>query len=306
MPFLTVVIVSWNVRDLLAACLRSLFADLERWGGAAEVWVVDNGSTDGSPETVAEAFPQVHLIANQENLGFVRANNLALRQISKSADRRISKYIWLLNPDTEVLPGATAALLSVLKTDPQTGMTGPKLLYPDHSLQHSAFRFPGLLQLIFDLFPLPTRLYDTPLNGRYPRRLYEGVSPFPVDHPLGAAMMVKSAAIADVGLMDEEFFMYCEEIDWCWRMHKASWRIYCVPTARVIHHAGQSSGQIQIPSFVNLWTSRARLYARHHGPLTHRLARMLVRVGMERRMRRATPEMADACRQVVRAWENVR
>lgn len=302
MPELAVVIVSWNVRDLLAACLRSLFADVQQSGLAAQVWVVDNGSADGTPDMVAETFPAVHLIANQENLGFVRANNRALRKLQGS-EKRTPKYVWLLNPDTEVLPGATAALLSALTADPQVGMVGPKLVYADGSLQHSAFRFPGLIQLLFDLFPLPARLYDTPLNGRYPRRLYEGVRPFRVDFPLGASMMVKSAAIADVGLMDESFFMYCEEIDWCWRMRKASWHITCVPAARVVHHAGQSSGQVRIPSFINLWTSRAHLYARHHRPLTRRLARILVRAGMKRRKRTAPPEMVDACQQVIEIWK---
>ena len=170
MPDLAVVIVSWNVRGLLAACLRSLFSDIERSNLQAQVWVVDNASADGTPEMVAEAFPAVRLIASRENLGFVRGNNLALREIQNQSPA--SKYIWLLNPDTEVQPGATAALLSTLKADPQAGMAGPKLLYPDGSLQHSAFRFPGLVQLVFDLFSLPARLYDTRFNGRYPRRLY--------------------------------------------------------------------------------------------------------------------------------------
>ncbi len=303
MPDLAVVIVSWNVRDLLATCLRSLFADLEQSDLDAQVWVVDNASADGTPEMVAEAFPSVRLVASRENLGFVQGNNLALNEIQNQP--QTPKYIWLLNPDTEVQPGATAALLATLKADPQTGMVGPKLLYPDGSLQHAAFRFPGLVQLIFDLFPFPPRMYDTSLNGRYSRRLYEGTDPFFVDHPLGASMMAKSAVITDVGLMDEGFFMYCEEIDWCWRMRKAHWLIYCVPAARVIHHAGQSSGQVRVSSFVNLWTSRARLYARHHGPLTRRLARLLVRLGMRRRVGRMSDEMVAARRQVIQFWEKI-
>ncbi len=308
MPDLAVVIVSWNVRDLLAVCLRSLFSDLDQSGLQAEVWVVDNASADGSPDMVAETFPAVHLIASDENLGFVRGNNLALDAILKDTEHGIrnTPYVWLLNPDTEVLPGATAALLAPLKADPQAGMAGPKLLYPDGSLQHSAFRFPGLIQLIFELFPLPARLYETALNGRYPRRLYKGTASFLIDHPLGASMMIKSAVVNDVGPMDEGFFMYCEEVDWCWRLHKAYWRIYCAPAARVIHHAGQSSAQVRTASFVNLWTSRARLYARHHGPFVRRLARALVRIGMRRRMKGASPEMIDACRQVIHAWEGAK
>jgi N-acetylglucosaminyl-diphospho-decaprenol L-rhamnosyltransferase len=305
MADLAVVIVSWNVRDLLAACLRSLSRDLSRSGLSAEIWVVDNASTDGSPQMVREAFPDVHLLESPENLGFAAGNNLALHDILDPRGPNAGRpaYLWLLNPDTEVESGATAALLAALEANPRAAVAGAKLLYPDGGLQQSAFRFPGLGQLAFELFPLPARLYDTPLNGRYPRRLYDGRHPFPIDHPLGAAMMVRGEAIAHVGLLDEGYRVYCEEIDWCWRMRRAGWQALCVPAARVIHHAGQSTAQVRISSFVNLWTSRARLYGRHHGPHTRHLARALVRVGMRRRMRGAPPEMTTACSQVLRAWE---
>jgi len=296
---LTVIIVSWNVRDLLMACLRSLQADLERAGLAADIWVVDNGSTDGTPEAVARDFPAARLIARRDNPGFAAANNQALRA---ALDASPPRYFWLLNPDTEVLPGATTALIAAMETHPRVGVAGAKLLYPDGTLQHSAFRFPGLVQLAFDLFPFPPRLYETWLNGRYPRRLYDGDVPFFVDHPLGAAMMVRRETVEQVGLLDEEYRIYCEEIDWCWRMRRAGWRALCVPTARVVHHAGRSTGQVPVSSFVNLWTSRARLYARHHGPVTRRLARILVRAGMRRRTRGAPPEWQEAIRQVLRVW----
>ncbi len=298
-PLLTVIIVSWNVRDLLMACLRSLQADLARADLSADIWVVDNGSTDGTPEAVARDFPAVRLIARRDNPGFAAANNQALRAALETAPPR---YFWLLNPDTEILPGATAALIAAMEAHPRVGVAGAGLLYPDGSLQHSAFRFPGLVQLAFDLFPMPARLYETRLNGRYPRRLYEGKAPFFVDHPLGAAMMVRTEAVEQVGLLDEEYRIYCEEIDWCWRMRRAGWRALCVPAARVVHHAGRSTGQVPIPSFINLWTSRARLYTRHHRPATRRLARMLVRAGMRRRMRGATPAWQEAIRQVLQVW----
>jgi len=304
MPHLAVVIVSWNVRGLLVACLRSLFADVGRLDLETQVWVVDNASSDGTPEIVAQAFPNVRLVANQENLGFAAGNNLALREISK-LDPPV-KRVWLLNPDTEVLPGAAAKLLSALDSHPRVGVVGPKLLYPDGSLQQSAFRFPGLGQLAFELFPHPARLYETPLNGRYPCRLYERKTPFAVDHPLGASMLVRAEVVAQVGLMDEDYRMYCEEIDWCWRIRKAGWRALCVPTAQVIHHAGQSTVQVPIPSFTNLWVSRARLYAAHHSRPAWWLARVLVGAGMRRRARSASTEMVDACRQVVEAWKEAR
>lgn len=300
---LAIIIVTWNVRDLLRVCLQSLLADLERSGLEAPVWVVDNGSADGTPEMVRREFPTLRLMALEENVGFAAGNNRALRAALEEFPPDRLQYLWLLNPDTEVLPGATAALVGALERNPRAGIAGPKLLYPDGSFQHSAFRFPGLVQLTFDLFPLPARLYETPLNGRYPRRLYKGKEPFPVDHPLGAAMMVRRDAVDRVGLMDEGYRLYCEEIDWCWRMRRAGWGALCVPTAQVIHHAGGSTGQVPIPSFVNLWTSRARLYARHHPRPVFLLARLLVRVGMQRRMRDASPQWRAAIEQVLQAWE---
>ncbi len=307
MPKLAIVIVSWNVRELLAPCLGSLFDDLSRTGLDARVWVVDNASTDGTPEMVAEGFPDVHLIVNDENLGFAAGNNVVLDELVRSSTPTLRpSFVWLLNPDTEVQPGAAAALVSALDTHTQAGIVGAKLLYPDGGLQHGAFRFPGLTQLAFELFPTPERLYDTVLNGRYRRRLYEDSVPFPVDHPLGASMLVRAQAIADVGLLDAGYRMYCEEIDWCWRMQKAGWHALCAPAAEVVHHAGQSTSQVPIPSFVNLWTSRARLYAQHHGPLTWFLAQTMVRVGMRRRMANAEPGIVAACEEIVQAWKEAR
>jgi len=283
-PDLAVVIVSWNVRELLADCLHSLFDDLAQSKLEAAVWVVDNGSTDGSPEMVARAFPAVRLITSEENLGFAAGNNRALRAILTHHASHFTRYVWLLNPDTEVQAGATATLVSALDADSRAGVAGAKLLYPDGSLQQSAFRFPGLLQLAFDLFNLPARFYETSLNGRYPRRLYEGQAPFPVDHPLGAAMMVRAETIAEVGLLDEGFWMYCEEIDWCWRIRQAGWQVCCVPAALVVHHGGRSTGQMRVASFTALWRSRLRLYDKHYAPSKRRLARWLVRLGMRWQM----------------------
>mgnify|MGYP001770858936 CR=1 FL=1 len=283
MPRVAVVIVNWNVRDLLAACLTSLYADLDRAGLEAQVWVVDNASTDGSPEMVRSQFPQVRLIANRHNAGFAAGNNQALREVlalTLDPDSSSEDAVLLLNPDTEVQPGALAALVDWLKKGPRAAVIGARLSYSDGSFQHSAFRFPRLMQIAFDLFPLPPRLYESRLNGRYPRALYERGAPFEIDHPLGAAMLVRSAAIRQVGLLDEGFHMYCEEIDWCMRMRAAGWRAYCVPRAHVLHYAARSTGQIRTAAFVHLWRSRQRLYAKHYGLLTQAAARALVLAGM--------------------------
>lgn len=304
MADLAVVIVSWNVRELLRACLRSLLDDLQNSRLEAEVWVVDNASSDGTAGQIAMEFPEINLVNPGVNLGFTRGNNAVLSRLVEEQPARF-RYVWLLNPDTEVVPGATRALVDWMDREPRAAVAGPRLLHSDGSLQHSAFRFPGLVQLAFELFRLPPRLYDTPVNGRYPVRAYTRGVPFVVDHPLGAAMWVRLETARQVGLLDEGYTMYCEEIDWCWRMQRAGWRAYCVPEAQVVHHGGRSTAQTPVSSFTRLWVSRARLYRTYQGPLTRWLARAMVRWGLLLRAREATPALAEACQEVVRAWDGV-
>jgi GT2 family glycosyltransferase len=290
MAELALLIVSWNVRDLLDRCLQSVYADLEGTGSTAHIWVVDNDSRDGSADMVANTYPQVRLIRSGTNRGFAAGNNLALRQMAQQAS---PQYVLLLNPDTEVQPGALEALRQFMGRRPTSGVAGARLFYGDGTFQHAAFGFPGLWQILFDLFGLPARLYDTRLNGRYPRSWYERGEPFKVDHPLGAAMMVRWETLEQVGLLDEGYHMYCEEIDWCMRIKAAGWGVFCVPQARVTHYEGQSTQQIRADSFVNLWRSRRRLYDKHYGPVKRLLAYQLVRVGMRRRITQAQRESAD-------------
>ncbi|MGC8781932.1 MAG: glycosyltransferase family 2 protein, partial [Anaerolineae bacterium] len=175
-----------------------------------------------------------------------------------------------------------------LAEHPAVGGVGAQLQYPDGRFQHGAFRFPDLWQLWFDFFPpRPRRLLDSRLNGRYGRALYAAGRPFPIDFALGAALMVRREAIEAAGLLDEGYFMYAEEVDWCWRIRRAGWPFYCVPTARVIHHGGASTQQFRSQSFLNLWRSRKRLYDRFYPRAQRRLAAAIVRLGMWAEARRA-------------------
>jgi N-acetylglucosaminyl-diphospho-decaprenol L-rhamnosyltransferase len=296
---LAVVIVSFNVRELLAACLDSVLADLAAAGLETKVWVVDNASADGSADMVRQRFPQVELIASERNLGFAAGNNLALKAMGfGQGGLAVPRHVLLLNPDTEILRsaqndiGALAAMVGFLDSNEQAGACGAALVYPDGSFQHSAFAFPTLWQIFFDFFPLHGRLLDSRLNGRYPRSLYQAGRPFPVDHPLGAALMARSAAISQVGLMDERFFIYCEEIDWCMRMKKSGQAIYCVPGAVIVHHGGQSTGQFRQEMFVALWRSRYLLFAKHYSRAFRGLARRLVHLGLRAEMRRSQESAA--------------
>lgn len=286
---LAVVIVSWNTRALTLEAIRSLLADVTAHGPQpTQVWVVDNASTDGSPQAIRQQFPDVHLIENRQNIGFGPANNVAMRAMgfgqpdTPAAD--LPAAVYLLNSDTITHPGATQQLYQTLTSLPDAGVVGARLTYEDGSFQHSAFAFPGLLQLWIDLLPVPGRLIDSRLNGRYPRHLYQGYDPFPVGHTLGATMMVKREVIQQVGMFDEDFFMYAEEVDWSWRIHKAGWQIYCVPTAHVTHLSGQSTAQVKSRSVENLWKSRRRLFDKHYPAPKRWLARLIIWLGMRHKL----------------------
>lgn len=253
---------------------------------AVEIIVVDNASDDGSVKMVQDEFPNVRLIANETNVGFAAATNQGVRASS-------GRHVLLLNPDTEVLDNALVRLVGFLDHHLDYAVAGAGLVYPNGSFQHSAFRFPGVVQCFFDFFPIHHRLTDSRLNGRYPRAGYERGQPFDVDHPLGACLVVRREAIDQVGLLDEDFFMYCEEIDWCWRMREAGWKIACVPAARVVHHAGASTRQFRDQMFVALWRSRFRLFEKHVAPLRRRLIRWIVQLGTQRERLRATNQASS-------------
>lgn len=181
---------------------------------------------------------------------------------------------------------ALATMVRFLDENLSVGVAGAKLLYPDGRLQHSAFAFPTLAQVFFDFFPIHHRLVESRLNGRYPHRLYEQGEPFPIDHPLGAAMMVRGETIEQVGLLDERFRIYCEEIDWCMRMKEAGWGVYCVPQAEVVHYVAQSTGQVRERMFVELWRSRYLLFEKHYSRFYQWAVRRIVRMGLWAERRR--------------------
>jgi GT2 family glycosyltransferase len=287
---LSIVIVSYNTRQLLKECLDSVYVSLVESTLVSEVIVVDNASRDGSAAMVRKHFPQVRLIANENNRGFAAANNQALRALGyEIEDRRCPlsptpypppKYVMLLNPDTIVDGNALTTLVRFMGENPRAGACGARLLHSDGRFQHSAFAFPTLFQVFLDFFPINYRLTDSRLNGRYPRRLYQAGQPFPIDHPLGATLMVRREVIEQVGLLDERFFIYCEEIDWCLRIKAAGWGIWCVPKAQIVHHVARSTGQFRDEMFVALWRSRYQLFEKHYSYLFQWMARHIVRLGL--------------------------
>ncbi len=263
---LSVVIVSWNVRVLLRRCLRSVLANLHtRTLANPQIIVVDNGSSDGTVEMVRTEFPGIHLIANDENRGFPAANNQGLAVAQ-------GRYVLLLNPDTEVRDDALATMVAFADTHLDVGMIGPQLLNPDGSVQSSRRRLPTLATAFFE---------STWLEPCAPRRLLERyyISDRPddaiqdVDWITGAAMLARREAIDEVGPMDEGFFMYSEELDWCRRFGEAGWRVVYLPTAQIVHHVGKSSEQVVAARHIHFQTSKVRYFRKYHGRATSEVLR---------------------------------
>jgi N-acetylglucosaminyl-diphospho-decaprenol L-rhamnosyltransferase len=326
---LSIVVVSYNTAHLLEKCLASVYANADA-GRSFEIIVIDNASVDDSCNVVLQKFPTVKLIANPTNAGFAAATNQGLKLAR-------GEYLLLLNPDTEVMGDALWQLVNFLDNEPQAAVVGGALLYSDKTFQEGAFRFPGLGQIFFDFYPLNWRLTRSRLNGRYPRRLYEGrnaANAFEIDFPLGACLMVRRSVVERVGYLDEAFFMYMEEIDFCYRIKHTpiaagyapvslrfrpgrrrahNWKIYCLPSAQIIHHAGASTRQFREEMQVQLFKSRRLFYQKHYSRRFQVAAGLLTRLGMaskiagtivKRLRRRLTKEEAAVrLRTYARIWK---
>lgn len=306
MTDIAVIIVTWNVRDIVLDALRTLYADLEQSQLDARVIVVDSASSDNTVEAIARQFPQTEIIASQENPGFAGGNNagIELSGFGKGNADDLPRAVYLLNPDTLTDIGATQCLFDTLMSDEKIGLVGARLTFGDGSFQHSSFTFPGLRQLWVEFFPTPGRLIEHPFNGRYPRDLYHGQDPFEVDFMLGATMMIRREVIQETGMFDTQFFMYAEEVDWQWRIRKAGWNILCVPQAHVVHLGGQSTGQAKPRSIVDLWQSRLRLYKKHYPGWKLAIAKKMVVAGMSRKISKAQQENTDSA--IIDAYRTVR
>lgn len=262
---LTVVVVSWNTRDLLDRSLETLKEDLGRTSNSdnlvTEVFVVDNDSKDGSAAMVAEKHGWATLIANDDNLGFAKANNQVLRQAK-------GRYILLLNPDTEVEPGALKTLIEFLEAHPKAGIVAPQLLNSDGSIQRSCRQFPTFTGMLFELiglsklFPKGSKMGTT--FRAYKMLDWEHDDEREVDQPEGACLLLRREVLEEVGLLDEGYFMLFEEVDWCYRIKKAGWQIWFTPKARVMHHYGQSIKQVKARMILSSHRGLYRFWRKHY------------------------------------------
>jgi GT2 family glycosyltransferase len=257
----SIILVSWNTRDLLLACLASLPGAV----GAlrADVWVVDNGSADGSAAAVRAGYPSVNLIVNARNAGFAHANNQA---IAASAGR----YVLLLNSDTVAAPGAIERLVGFADAHPAAGCVGPRLLNPDGSFQGSFADFPSLASELLSASGLGVRLIRREYPSYGPRQSRAARR---VGYIQGACMLVRRAAIAQIGPMDEQYFMYSEEVDWCLRLQRAGWEIWYTPDAQIVHYGGQSTRQVRRAMVQALYRSKVRFFQKYYGSAAAALLR---------------------------------
>lgn len=264
---LAIVIVSHDVRELLRGCLHSI--DRARSTLTLDVWVVDNGSSDGTPAAVRDEFPWVNLIV-ASNGGFSRGNNLALRQILARSDAAgLPRFVMLLNPDTEVPPTALLALTRYLEANPKAGALGPKLVRPDGSLDLACRRsFPSPIVSFYHFSGLGKLFPHSRRFGRYNLTYLDPDGVYEVDSVVGACMLTRGELLRGVGLLDEAFFMYGEDLDWAMRIKRAGWGVHYDGAVTVFHHKRASSRQRSTESLVAFYDAMLIFYRKHYASQT--------------------------------------
>ena len=264
---LSIIIVNWNTRELLAGCLESVAGSRLKVEGrgaepvtsnlqpsTVEVIVVDNASSDGSAAMVRERFPWARLIENAENVGFAAANNQGIRQAA-------GRFVVLLNSDTEVREGALDALVHFMDAHPRAGAVGARLLNADGTLQPSCHPMltPGRefwrLMFLDRLLPRAT----------YPMQRWKITQPRRVEVIMGACLLLRREALDQVGPLDDSYFMYTEEVDLCYRLAQAGWELWWEPRAEVVHYGGASSRQMREEMYLQLYRSKAQFYRKFGG-----------------------------------------
>jgi len=260
---LSIIIVTWNSEKYIRNCLDSILlstGDLQY-----EIILVDNGSADQTVRSVEELYPQVNLIPNRKNAGYARANN---QGIEESA----GEYILLLNPDTEVLENALISMLQFSEENTRVGALGPRLLNPDKTIQPSCREFPTYAALIWEFSGLSRIFPKSKIFSRWRMGYFKFNQKREVDQPMGSCLLLRRATLQDMGIFDENFPMFFNDVDLCYRIKQAGWKIYYYPDAQVLHHKGASTGQVKRRM---IWLSHVaffRFFKKHRTGLSNRLA----------------------------------
>lgn len=254
---LSIIVINWNTRDMLRDCLHSVFEFQP--SSSFEVLIVDNASTDGSQSMVSQEFPNAKLLCNLQNLGFAAANNRALK-VAKG------EYMLLLNSDTLVHGDVLERSLSYMRDNGHVGAMGCRVLNADKTLQHSTSQFPSFFNLMLQTLGLD-RISAIPFLQRYRMLNWNRDTTRIVDTVSGCYMMVRRDCIDEVGLLDEDFFFFGEETDWCRRMRTAGWDIAFAPVGEITHFGGGSSGSLNHKRDLMLTEATVRLHLKHGGVL---------------------------------------
>lgn len=247
---ISIIIINWNSRDLLIDCIKSVYATTHNI--VFEIRVVDNGSSDGSIKALRDAFPDVIIIENRHNMGFAKACNQALRLIK-------GKYAVLLNTDTILTDGAIKTALELMEKEIKIGICGGQLLNSDGTKQNSIANIPSLTTELLNKSFL-RRL----LPKKYLGKEHSISSPVEVESIIGAFMVVRKQAIDETGLIDESYFFFFEETDWCLRMKKMGWKVFYHPDVRVYHLQGQTVKKVNIRARIEYWRSRYIFFKKNH------------------------------------------
>ena len=264
------VVINRNTRDLLIECLESL-ADQDIAGGIS-VWVVDNGSSDGSPAEVLRHFSEANLIWNDRNAGYAKACNQGIKN-------SIEPYIIIMNSDTVLSPGTASTLVAFLEQNPEVGVAAPRILNPDGSIQYSVRDFPGLKTAFMHAFAGLIRS-DNPYSASYKKTAWDHDSKAEVDWVSGACMALRRKAVEEVGGFDEGYFMYVEDVDLCWRMREAGWRVVYLPGGDVLHHVGMSSRAATTRMLFHHHRSMLRFHRKTYRGPARRSVNALVALGV--------------------------
>ena len=267
-PRLSITIVTGGSKEMLRDCLHSLLTD--NADTPAEIVIVDNATQNGVVEMLQAEFPQIPLISNARRDGFAANQNRAMRSSH-------GEYILLLNDDTLVRPGALRTLRAYMDQHPKTGALGCRLENPDGSLQKSCYRFPSPARCVAENLFLVAAFPNHPRLGDY--RAWPHDTERQVDFVIGAALMIRREVLTTTGYLDETFFMYAEETDWCRRMHQDGWQVAFTPDATVVHYGGQSSVAMKNRQFVEFTRSQLRYMLKHYGAFGVLICRLATLVG---------------------------
>ena len=265
-PEISIAIVNWNTRDLLLKAIESLFASSEP---TIEVIVVDNASADASAQAVRSQFPDVVLIANAENIGYAAGNNQAIAVATGA-------YVLLLNPDVIIPQGGLARALAFMKTHEDAGALGVRQVHPGGKLQRSVRGFPSPITVLWELLGLARLMPKSRVFGAYRMTWFQYDRVMPVDQPMGTFLLLSSNALREVGVLDEAFPIFFNEVDWCLRCKRAGWQIYFTPDVEIVHYGGASTEQV---GAAMAWESRRGLlqfFKKHYSGPAHFPVRLAI------------------------------